>query len=74
MNLVELPVGTSARVVSIEGGYGVLKRLQNLGIREGVTVTKVVGLFTHGPIVVRSGSVEVALGKGMAAKVSVKPL
>ncbi|MBD3246182.1 MAG: ferrous iron transport protein A [Candidatus Omnitrophica bacterium] len=72
MNITELPEAKSARVVAISGGAGLRKKLQDLGIREGTVVRKVTRLFTHGPIVVRAGSTEIALGRGMASKVEIQ--
>ena len=74
LSLVQLTKDHSAKVISIEGGEGVKKKLQNLGIREGVTIKKVTGIFAHGPIVVKVGHTQIGLGKGMASKVIVKPL
>lgn len=74
MNLVNLNQGQSAKIISIEGGENLVKKLNNLGIKEGLTIKKVTGLFTHGPIVVKVGSTQIALGRGMAAKVIVEAL
>lgn len=74
MDLAKLAGGQSAKIMSIEGGDALRKRLNNLGIKEGVIVKKVTGLFTHGPIVVKAGSTQIALGRGMASKVKVTPL
>ena len=74
LSLVQLIKDHPAKVISIEGGQGVRQRLQNLGIREGVTIKKVTGIFTHGPIVVGVGHTQIGLGKGMASKIMVEPL
>ena len=72
INLVQLEEGKSAKVVSIEGGASLKRRLENLGIREKATIKKVAGIFSAGPVVVKVGSTQVALGKGMALKVIVE--
>ncbi len=74
MNLAQLSQGQSARVISIEGGRGLKQKLQNLGIREGAVVKKERGIFIHGPIIVKAGSTQIALGRGMAFKVIVEIL
>lgn len=72
INLIQLGAGKSAVIVSIEAGLSVLTRLNNLGIREGIVIKKVTGLFKRGPVVVKAGRTQVALGSGMASKVMVK--
>jgi ferrous iron transport protein A len=74
LTLAELPEGQPAKVVRIEGGAGCVQRLNGLGIREGIAVKKIRGLFTHGPIIVRAGRTEIALGRGMASRVIVKAI
>lgn len=74
MNLTQLPQGQSARVMSIEDGRGFKQKLQNLGIREGAVVKKESGAFTFGPIIVKAGSTQIALGRGMASRVIVELL
>jgi len=74
IDLTQLNEGKSAKVISIEGGMGVNKRVQDMGIREGSIVTKVTGIFSRGPVVVRVGRTQVALGRGMASKIVVEPL
>ena len=74
LTLAQLTKNQPAKVISIEGGEGARQKLQNLGIREGVTIKKVAGMFIHGPIVVEVGHTQIGLGKGMASKVMVEPL
>ena len=71
MNLTQLAQGQSAQVVKLEGGQALRQKLQNLGIREGVTVKKVRAVSVHGPIIIKAGRTEIALGRGMASKVIV---
>jgi len=74
MNLAKLPQGQSAKVISIEDGRSFKQKLQNLGIREGAVVKKEKGTFIFGPIIVKAGSTQIALGRGMASKVIVELL
>jgi len=73
-SLAQLSPGQSAKVISIEGGRGLRQKLQNLGIREGSVVKKERGAFAFGPIIVKAGSTQIALGRGMASKVIVEIL
>ena len=74
LSLAQLLPGQSAKVVNIEGGRGLRQRLENLGIREGGIVKKERVVFTFGPIIVKAGSTQIALGRGMASKVIVEIL
>lgn len=69
LNLLKLQNGEAGEVVSVDGGHGLAERLERLGLRPGVRLRKV---SEAGPVVVAVGSAQVALGRGMAAKVSVK--
>ena len=73
-SLAQLLPDRSAKVINIEGGSGLRQKLQNLGIREGAIVRKARGMFGFGPIIVKAGSTQIALGKGMASKVIVELL
>lgn len=68
--LANLRSGQEAEVKSIEAGHGLEHRLERLGLRPGITVRKV---SDNGPVVVALGGCQVALGRGMAAKVKVVP-
>lgn len=77
INLTRLKSGEKGVVVEIQGGCGLTRRLQMLGIRIGVTVEKNSDQFLHGPVVVRvrgaqGGGGQVALGFGMAKRILVE--
>jgi ferrous iron transport protein A len=71
MALTQLKSGQTATVASIQGGYGMVRRLNALGIYEGKSVTKISGQWMHGPVIVRIGSTDVAIGYGMARRIFV---
>lgn len=68
--LANLRNGQEAEVKSIEAGHGLERRLERLGLRPGITLRKV---SDNGPVVVSLGGCQVALGRGMAARVKVAP-
>ena len=72
MDLTQLEEGESGVVVDIQGGYGLVRRLESLGIRVGKKVTKVSSQFMRGPITVRIDNSQVALGFGMARKIIIR--
>ncbi len=70
--LADVPAGETVRVCEIEGGHGIHDRLLALGIRAGVKVTKVSDMFTHGPVVIKHGQTQTALGRGICQKILVE--
>ncbi len=72
ISLAQLKKDQTAKVVDFELGFGCKQKLQNLGIRKGVTVKKIAGLFSHGPLVIMAGRAQIALGRKMASKVMVE--
>lgn len=70
--LTEAAAGVSVLVKEIEGGHGVQDRLKSLGIRSGVHVVKIADSFAHGPIVVKHGRTQTALGRGICQKILVE--
>jgi ferrous iron transport protein A len=71
-DLTQLEEGETGVVVGIHGGYGLLHRLESLGIRVGKKVTKVSSQLMRGPVTVRIDNSEVAMGFGMARKIIVE--
>ncbi|MBS3763428.1 MAG: ferrous iron transport protein A [Candidatus Brocadiia bacterium] len=73
IQLDKLQPGQSASVHRVNGGRGVLRRLEAMGVRPGKLITKVSSQFMGGPITVMIDGRYVAMGRGMAAKVTVEP-
>jgi len=71
-DLARMAPGESGRITGFTAGPGLVRRLEEIGIRTGQTVTKVSGMPMRGPVVVQSGGTRVALGHGMAKKVEVE--
>lgn len=70
-DLTHMKSGESGQVTDLRGGHGMLRRLEALGIRPGVPITKVSSQFMRGPVVVRMGNTQVAIGFGMARHILV---
>ncbi|HUW59065.1 MAG TPA: FeoA family protein [Planctomycetota bacterium] len=68
----QLRAGKSGVVRSVEGGRGILQRLEGMGVRPGKTVVKVSGLFMGGPVTVTVDGRQVAMGRGIAGRVMVE--
>jgi len=67
-----LPPGSRGVVVALRAGRGLARRLMEMGLTPGVEVT--VLRNSAGPIVVSVRGVSLALGRGVASKVFVRPL
>jgi len=72
MSLAQMVAGQSGTVVEIKGGRGLVGRLSALGVRPGRTVTKVSSMLMGGPVIIQVDRAEVAIGFGMARKITVK--
>jgi ferrous iron transport protein A len=70
--LTDVESGETATVVEILGGMEMQNRLRALGIRNGVKVTKVSGAFARGPVILRIGGTQTALGFGISYRVIVE--
>ena len=72
MTLAEMKTGETGTVVEVQGGHGIIGRLDALGIRPGRKVTKLSSTLFRGPVMLRVNNTQVALGFGMAKKIIVE--
>ena len=72
VSLSDMPMRNSGTVVAIQAGFGLTRRLDAMGIRPGITLTKIAGSPFGGPVVLRVGHIQLALGYGMALKILVE--
>ncbi len=72
IKLTALKAGAAGIVISIEGGTLLIKRLDALGIRPGVKITKRSAQLMRGPVTVAVGNAQVAIGHGMAGRIILK--
>jgi ferrous iron transport protein A len=73
VTLVQLKSGQSGTVVDIQGGRRMTDRLNALGIIPGKKITKTSAMLMRGPVTIEVDRVGVAIGFGMASKVTVRP-
>ncbi|RLF41941.1 MAG: ferrous iron transport protein A [Thermoplasmata archaeon] len=71
MLLSQLRPGDLAKIISIEGGYGLREKLTAMGLREG-SIIRVIS--THGPVVIELKRGMISIGRGMAHKIRVERL
>jgi Fe2+ transport system protein FeoA len=73
MPLNKLESGQSGKIVEIQGGEGIINRLNALNIRPGQRIIKISSMFMRGPVtieIVNGG--RVAIGYGMARRIIVE--
>lgn len=72
VSLTQMAPGQSGIVASLEGGRGIVRRMQAMGIRPGVPITKLTVQPFRGPVSIAVGATEVALGAGLARRIMVE--
>ena len=72
LNLTELKSGQSGVIVQVQGGTGLIGRLERMGIRPGKKITKVSAQFLQGPQSLKVDNLQLAVGFGMARKILVE--
>ncbi|HHW25948.1 MAG TPA: ferrous iron transport protein A [Firmicutes bacterium] len=70
MTLAEARPGDNLTVEPV-AGQGVLRRLWDLGVLPGSTVKVLASHPFRGPVVIAADGIQVAIGRGLAAKVPV---
>ncbi len=72
ISATQMADGQSGVVVRIEGGHMLRNRLEALGIRPGKKIRKVSASFMRGPLVIDVEGNVIAIGYGMASRISAK--
>jgi len=72
VSLAQMQTGQRGKIVEIDGGYGLARKLDALGIRVGKEVTKISAQWMRGPVLLRQDNTQAALGFGMASKILVE--
>nr|WP_297068553.1 FeoA family protein [Thermococcus sp.] len=71
--LSSLAPGERGVVVNLHGGPSFRSRLYAMGLAPSAII-QVIGRYSRGPIIVEVGGTRLAIGKGMAARISVRKL
>lgn len=74
VSLTSLPEGAKGVIAHAIGGFGLIRRLAEMGLTPGVEVTLTKKCPFRGPVEVEVRGVALALGYGVASKIFVKPL
>ena len=71
MTLSNAKVGETFKLVAIEGGTHIRRRLADLGLNTGMTL-KVINDIAEGPMILSVKDSRLAIGRGMAEKIVVE--
>ncbi len=70
--LTKLEANQTGTIKEIQGGRGMVTRLNALGIIPGKKITKIGAILMRGPVVFRVNNTEVAIRFGMASRIMVE--
>jgi ferrous iron transport protein A len=71
-NLARVAAGETVTVVGVKAGWGMQRRLADLGLTPGTQV-RMINNARPGPVVLEVRGSRLALGQGVAAKIIVRP-
>ncbi len=72
VSLAEMKEGQKGKIVEIKGGFGIIRKLEALSIRNGKEIMKVSSQWMRGPVLLRQDNTELAVGFGMAKNIIVE--
>ncbi|MDO9574088.1 MAG: FeoB small GTPase domain-containing protein [Candidatus Contubernalis sp.] len=72
LTLGELKSGEQGIIKELQGGHGLRRKLESLGIRAGKTVRRINELGSGGPVVLEIDGSKSAIGYGMARRIMVE--
>jgi len=70
-DLTQIHNSMDVEVVDINGNYQFREKIESMGLRIGVHLTKLSTQVMHGPVTVKVGNTKIAIGHGMAKKIMV---
>ena len=70
--LDHVAVNKKAKVMGVQGGWGIRNRLSQLGIHPGDVITIVRHAALGGPILIEVHGFQVALGRRIASRITVE--
>ena len=70
--LTKIEANQTGTIKEIQGGKGMIARLNALGVIPGKRITKISAMMMLGPVVFKVNSTEIALGFGQASRIMVE--
>ena len=74
ISLISLYEGEKGIITNASGGFGLVRRLAEMGLTPGVEITLLRKCPFRGPLQIEVRGSMLALGYGVASKIFVKPL
>jgi len=71
-NLMDMEDAEKGVISSLDGGNSFRNKLSAMGISEGAKIEKITGHFMGGPVLIKVKNTEIAVGRGMAEKITVE--
>ena len=72
MDLTQLKEDVKAKIKEIQAGKATQQKLNDMGIMPGREIVKINSQFFKGPVIVKAGRCQLALGFGLAKKIKVE--
>jgi len=72
VNLTQMNSGQNGIVTEIRGGFGMMERLNALGIITGKRISKISSMVGRGPVTIELDRVQIAIGFNMAKRILVE--
>lgn len=72
--LISISEGKKAIILRAIGGFGLIRRLAEMGLTPGTEVKILRKCIFGGPVELEARGVTLALGRGVASKILVKPV
>jgi len=72
IDLTQMQPGESGLIIEIQGGHGLIGKIQSMGLRPGKKITKVSSHFWRGPQTVEIDNLQIAVGFGIARRILVE--
>lgn len=70
--VIDMKPNEAGTVTRIDGGYGLIRRLETMGVRPGVVIVKRSSQPLRGPVTIQVHGTELALGFGIACRITVE--
>ncbi|MDI6786477.1 MAG: FeoA family protein [bacterium] len=72
VSLSDMKADQSGVVAKLHGGQAMVSKLATLGVRVGEEIKKISQQIMRGPVLIKVGKGQVAIGHGMARKITIK--
>jgi len=72
ISLAQMRSGQKGKIVKIDGGHSLARKLEAMGIITGKEITKISEQLMKGPVLLQHNHTQAAVGFGMASKVLVE--